>query len=45
MGGVIPEEDRAALLKLGVRAVFTPKDVNLGKIVGRIIEIASRNRS
>jgi (2R)-ethylmalonyl-CoA mutase len=44
MGGIIPEDDRDALLKLGVQAVFTPKDMNLGEIVGRIIEIGSRNR-
>jgi len=42
MGGIIPEADRAALLGLGVKAVFTPKDSNLGEIVGRIIEIAGR---
>jgi ethylmalonyl-CoA mutase len=44
MGGIIPETDRAALLKLGVKAVFTPKDSNLGEIVGRIIEIAGRQK-
>jgi ethylmalonyl-CoA mutase len=37
MGGIIPEEDRQPLLDLGVRAVFTPKDSNLGKIVGALI--------
>jgi len=42
MGGIIPEADRTALLALGVKAVFTPKDSNLGEIVGRIIAIASR---
>jgi ethylmalonyl-CoA mutase len=40
MGGIIPEGDREALTELGVRAVFTPKDSNLGEIVGRIIAIA-----
>ncbi len=40
MGGIIPEADRKALLELGVKAVFTPKDSNLGEIVGRIIAIA-----
>ena len=40
MGGIIPEGDRKALLELGVKAVFTPKDSNLGEIVGRIIAIA-----
>jgi (2R)-ethylmalonyl-CoA mutase len=45
MGGIIPEGDRTALLELGVKAVFTPKDSNLGEIVGRIIAIADRERS
>ncbi len=40
MGGIIPEVDRKALIELGVKAVFTPKDSNLGEIVGRIIAIA-----
>jgi ethylmalonyl-CoA mutase len=44
MGGIIPEADRTALTKLGVKAVFTPKDSNLGEIVGRIIEIAGRKQ-
>ncbi len=42
MGGIIPQADRIALLELGVKAVFTPKDSNLGEIVGRIIAIAGR---
>ena len=42
MGGIIPQADRKALLELGVKAVFTPKDSNLGEIVGRIIAIAGR---
>jgi (2R)-ethylmalonyl-CoA mutase len=45
MGGIIPEADRAALLKLGVKAVFTPKDSNLGEIVGRIVAIAEPEKS
>src|SRR5579862_8808911 len=40
MGGIIPEEDRKPLLDLGVRAVFTPKDSNLGKIVGELIALS-----
>jgi (2R)-ethylmalonyl-CoA mutase len=44
MGGIVPEADRKALLKLGVKAVFTPKDSNLGEIVGRIIAIAGRKK-
>jgi (2R)-ethylmalonyl-CoA mutase len=44
MGGIIPEADRKALSKLGVKAIFTPKDSNLGEIVGRIIAIANREQ-
>jgi (2R)-ethylmalonyl-CoA mutase len=44
MGGIIPEADRKALSELGVKAVFTPKDSNLGEIVGRIIAIANREK-
>ncbi len=39
MGGIIPDRDRKALLGMGVRAVFTPKDSDLGEIVRRIIEV------
>jgi (2R)-ethylmalonyl-CoA mutase len=41
IGGIIPAADRGALLDLGVKAVFTPKDSNLGEIVARIIELAN----
>jgi (2R)-ethylmalonyl-CoA mutase len=40
MGGIIPEGDRQRLLDLGVRAVFTPRDSNLGAIVERIIAVS-----
>ncbi len=40
MGGIIPEDDRQPLLDLGVKAVFTPKDSNLGKIVGELISMS-----
>jgi (2R)-ethylmalonyl-CoA mutase len=45
MGGIIPEADRTALRELGVKAVFTPKDSNLGEIVGSIIAIAGPEHS
>ena len=44
IGGIIPEADRKALTELGVKAVFTPKDSNLGAIVGRLIAIAGREK-
>jgi (2R)-ethylmalonyl-CoA mutase len=40
MGGIIPEEDRQPLLDLGVKAIFTPKDSNLGVIVGDLIAMS-----
>ncbi|MGH8013955.1 MAG: methylmalonyl-CoA mutase family protein [Candidatus Binataceae bacterium] len=40
MGGIIPQGDRPRLRELGVAAVFTPRDSNLGAIVSRIIEVA-----
>jgi (2R)-ethylmalonyl-CoA mutase len=36
MGGIIPDEDRKALLQMGVKAVFTPRDSNLGKIIEKL---------
>lgn len=42
MGGIIPEPDRARLLAMGVRAVFTPKDSNLAEIVGQIAALGPR---
>jgi (2R)-ethylmalonyl-CoA mutase len=44
MGGIIPEADRKRLLDLGVRAVFTPKDSNLGEIVRQIGQLGARDR-
>ena len=41
MGGIIPESRPRALLEMGVRAVFTPKDSDLGAIVRRIIEVCN----
>jgi (2R)-ethylmalonyl-CoA mutase len=45
MGGIIPEEDREALRALGVKAVFTPKDSNLGKIVSDLIAIVDHREA
>jgi ethylmalonyl-CoA mutase len=38
-GGIIPEDDRPALLDAGVAAVYTPKDFDLTKIMGEILEL------
>ncbi|MGI9642603.1 MAG: protein meaA [Acidimicrobiia bacterium] len=39
-GGIIPEEDRPALLDAGVAEVFTPKDYELTQIMSRIADLA-----
>src|SRR5213079_1263414 len=33
VGGIIPEQDRPALMAGGVAAVYTPKDFELGRIM------------
>jgi ethylmalonyl-CoA mutase len=45
VGGIIPEDDRPKLESLGVAAVYTPKDVELARIVGDIADLAARHRS
>jgi (2R)-ethylmalonyl-CoA mutase len=42
VGGIIPEEDRPRLLEAGVTAVYTPKDFELGRIMGEIVDLAVR---
>ncbi len=39
VGGILPESDWPALEKLGVRAVFTPKDFDLMGIMSRILDV------
>jgi (2R)-ethylmalonyl-CoA mutase len=45
VGGIIPEEDRAALLSAGVRAVYTPKDFALGRIMDEIADLTAERRA
>ncbi len=40
-GGIIPEDDRKPLLDGGVAAVYTPKDFDLTKIMGEILDLVS----
>jgi len=42
VGGIIPPEDEALLKKAGVSAVFTPKDYELNRILGNLVEIVER---
>jgi (2R)-ethylmalonyl-CoA mutase len=40
VGGIIPEQDRQALLDAGVSAVYTPKDFDLGRIMAEVATLA-----
>ncbi len=44
VGGIIPEDDRATLLKQGVAAVYTPKDFELGKIIADVADLVAQYR-
>jgi (2R)-ethylmalonyl-CoA mutase len=43
VGGIIPEEDAARLRKAGVKRVYTPKDFDLTRIMGEIVEIVGES--
>ena len=45
VGGIIPESDRHKLLELGVSAVYTPKDFELGHLMAEIAELAEAHRA
>jgi (2R)-ethylmalonyl-CoA mutase len=44
VGGIIPEADRARLKKLGVAAIYTPKDFDIARIMRDIAELAVSRR-
>jgi (2R)-ethylmalonyl-CoA mutase len=41
VGGIIPEEDAEALRRAGVRRVYTPKDFDLTRIMGEIVDVVA----
>jgi (2R)-ethylmalonyl-CoA mutase len=45
VGGIIPEEDADALLQAGVRRVYTPKDFDLTRIMGEIVDVVAESPS
>ncbi len=45
VGGIIPEEDRSTLEEYGAEAVYTPKDFELGRIMGEMLEFAVAHRA
>jgi (2R)-ethylmalonyl-CoA mutase len=44
VGGIIPEDDRARLKKLGVAAIYTPKDFDIARIMRDIAVLAVSRR-
>ena len=45
VGGIIPVEDQPRLEALGVAAVYTPKDFELGRIMAEIVDLVEAHRS
>ena len=45
VGGIIPEEDRPRLVAAGVAAVYTPKDFDISRIMGEIVDLAEASRA
>ena len=45
VGGIIPEDDRPKLLDQGVRAVYTPKDFEFGRIMAQIADLGAERRT
>jgi (2R)-ethylmalonyl-CoA mutase len=39
VGGIIPAEDVPSLRTMGVAAVYTPKDADLNRIIGEIVDV------
>ncbi len=38
-GGIIPKQDHAALLEMGIARVFTPSDFDLADVVGAMLDV------
>jgi (2R)-ethylmalonyl-CoA mutase len=45
VGGIIPEEDANKLRSAGVRRVYTPKDFDLSRIMGEIVDVVAEARA
>ncbi len=43
VGGIIPEADAEVLRREGVRRVYTPKDFDLTRIVGEIVDVVAES--
>ncbi len=44
VGGIIPEEDRQTLIDAGAAAVYTPKDFELARLMGELVDLAEVSR-
>jgi (2R)-ethylmalonyl-CoA mutase len=45
VGGIIPEEDAQKLRAAGVQRVYTPKDFDLTRIMGEVVDVVSESRA
>jgi (2R)-ethylmalonyl-CoA mutase len=45
VGGIIPEDDAQKLRDAGVRRVYTPKDFDLTRIMGEMVDVVSESRA
>jgi ethylmalonyl-CoA mutase len=45
LGGIIPEDDQPGLRADGVAAIYTPKDFELARIMGDIVELTAGHRA
>ncbi len=45
VGGIIPEKDREALFKLGIKAIYTPKDYKIEVILKEMLELVVEKRA
>ena len=44
VGGIIPDDDRPKLERLGVAAVYTPKDFQLSRMMAEVADLAAARR-
>ena len=45
VGGIIPEDDARKLRSSGVARVYTPKDFDLTRIMGEIVDVVAESRA
>jgi len=41
VGGIIPDDDAATLRRAGVRRIYTPKDFDLTRIMGEVVDVVA----